>query len=92
MRKRFLILALLILLSSTFLLSVTSAAKEDDEEIALPSQARGKRKAVIPAGELTQVIQLRHIVDIGDPDNDGARDGYQIMKPYSSGQVWTFLT
>lgn len=61
-----------------------------DEEISLPQRWHGKGKIVNAQGKLTQVIFIRYstpigqmidaqVVDIGDPDSDGARDGYALL-------------
>lgn len=63
---------------------------DGDEGAMLPRGWQGKSKITNPQGKLTQVVFIRYfastgqkvnaqVVDIGDPDGDGARDGYILL-------------
>lgn len=97
--RKIALLAIAILIMA----NVALAAPSDEDKINIPKDWQGKRKIVIPRGELTQVIFIKYpkpfnqnneqktIVDIGDPDNDGAQDGYELtglwwnLEKYPSG-------
>lgn len=77
---------------ATLLLALAAipAYANGDEEVTLPRGWQGKSKIVNPQGKLTQVVFIRYsasagqkvsaqLVDIGDPDGDGARDGYILL-------------
>lgn len=93
MEKIVLIAVIITLLTA----NAAIALPEDDDKIDIPGDWHGKKKIVINKGELTQVVFIKYakpvvsaseplIIDIGDPNNDGARDGYEL-----SGLWWNMI-
>lgn len=86
MRKLPAILAVLVLVAS---MSLAMALKPDE---TIPSDWIGKTKVINRKGELTQVVFIKYakgfqqavspVTDIGDPDGDGAADGYELSGFY----------
>lgn len=81
-----LFMALLVLLPAVHAISATALASDDD---GLPSEWLGKKKVVDNFEKYTRVViihytssdasrDVNYVVDIGDPDNDGYKDGYQL--------------
>jgi len=89
MRKLLVALAILALLASV---GLAMASKSD--EATIPSEWIGKTKIVNKNGDLTQIVFIKYakgfqqvvspqeVEDIGDPDNDGAKDGYVLIGVY----------
>jgi hypothetical protein len=84
--KQFVCVASVLLLA----FSVIPAYANGDEDTVFPRSWDGKLKIFNRQGELTQVVFVRYskstgqaggaqVVDIGDPDGDGARDGYALL-------------
>lgn len=75
-RLAVLLLALLLVLSPVVHALPASAASGDDE---MPREWFGRRKVVDRLGRYTRVAIVHYVTEIGDPDNDGAADGYELL-------------
>ena len=67
------------MLSTSLLMPVVLAKADEDE---MPREWFGKRKVVDRFGQFTRVALIHYVagvVDVGDPDNDGSSDGYEIL-------------
>ena len=68
-----------MLLSTSLLMPVVLAKADEDE---MPREWFGKRKVVDRFGQFTRVALIHYVagvVEVGDPDNDGSSDGYEIL-------------
>lgn len=87
MKKIVAILAILV-----FLASMGLAMASKSEETTIPSDWIGKTKVVNEKEKLTQVVFINYeedfqqeispLTDIGDPDDDGDQDGYDLIGYY----------
>jgi len=69
-------MALLILFSSVYAIPVMATTNSDDE---MPKEWFGRRKVVDRFGKYTRVAIIHYLTDVGDPDGDGAADGYELL-------------
>jgi len=69
-------MALLILFSAVYAIPVMATANSDDE---MPKEWFGRRKVVDRFGKYTRVAIIHYLTDVGDPDNDRAADGYELL-------------
>jgi len=65
-----------VLLSASLLTPLALANADGDEMLR---EWFGKRKVVDRFGPFTRVALIHYVVDVGDPDNDGLSDGYEIL-------------
>jgi hypothetical protein len=98
----------LLVIAILIMANIALAASDNEDKIDIPKDWQGKKKIVIPRGKLTQVVFIKYakpfdqsneqksIVDIGDPDEDGAaKDGYELsglwwnLEKYPSGVPYT---
>lgn len=52
------------------------AAGDGDE---MPGEWFGRRKVVDRMGRFTRIAVIHYVTDLGDPDRDGATDGYELL-------------
>lgn len=69
-----LIIALLAVFLATHAASLMAVGNDE-----MPREWFGKRKVVDRFGEITRIAVIHYLVDVGDPDNDGSQDGYELM-------------
>ncbi|MEM1624805.1 MAG: matrixin family metalloprotease [Candidatus Nezhaarchaeales archaeon] len=70
-----LLIALLILSFTLHIASAMAMSNEDD----MPKEWLGRRKVVDRLGRYTRIAIIHYVADIGDPDSDGAADGYELI-------------
>ena len=91
LKNKKLLTALVVLV---FLASTGLAVALKSDEATIPSEWIGKTKVVNKKGDLTQVVFIKYtkdfqqvvfpqeVEDVGDPDGDGAQDGYTLIGFY----------
>jgi len=80
MRSQTLILIAILLVAP--LLITINTCETGNTSITFPKKWHGKTKIILHHSEkLSQILLVKYseVVDIGDPDNDGARDGYKLL-------------
>ncbi|MEM2686617.1 MAG: hypothetical protein QXM01_06045 [Candidatus Bathyarchaeia archaeon] len=79
MREVFaLLMVFLILTSAAYILPAVAADSEEE----MPREWYGRRKVVDRIGKYVRIAIIHYLTDVGDPDKDGAEDGYALLGVY----------